>query len=322
MSDFDYAVPQHALGFGYGIGGVMVVGFALQALTGIILALFYIPSVDMARESVARLSSAPLGYWLRSFHRWTAEAILFLAVLHITRIIFTASYRGSRKANWLFGVVLLLITAAFIFTGSVIKMDQEGYEAYGHIVEATELIPFFGGALAALIKGSFAVIRLAAGHELIMPALLIVFLVPHLVLMKLNGLSPLPGRENGRTTTFFAHLKRVILFSLVIYGAMAFLAAQFPPELYPGPYSGVEMTKPPWLFLPLYTLEDWFGLYPLLIAPVLVVAGLIVIPFIDVKKDHDSIMRRVIVWGYVGIVAVAIFMILYAGLTPPVKHMG
>jgi ubiquinol-cytochrome c reductase cytochrome b subunit len=322
VSDFNYSVPAHALSFGYGIGGVMMVGFALQVLTGTLLALFYVPSVDLARESVARLSLSPLGYWLRSFHRWSAEGIMFLIVLHITRIIFTASYRASRKANWIFGVVLLLIAAGFVFTGTVIKMDQEGFEAYSHIVEGSGLIPIIGGALATLVKGSLAVVRLAAAHTVIMPALLLVFLVPHLVLMKLNGLSPLPGRENGRSTTFFAHLNRVMVFSLAFYGAMAFLAALLPTELYPGPYSGVEMTKPPWLFLPLYALEDWFGLYSLLIAPVLIVAGLIVIPFIDVKKDHNSIMRRVIVWGYIGMVAVVIFMILYAGLTPPVKHIN
>lgn len=320
LEDLNYDVPEHSLRFGYTVGGVTVLGLTLLALTGIILALFYTPSVDAARTSVLELSSAPLGLWLRSFHRWTAEAVTFLVILHMTRVVFTGSYRGRRRLNWLFGVGLLFITLGFFFSGTVLKWDQEGYEAYQHALESIELVPF-GGGVSAFLQGTTAVMRMFITHVLILPLLLILFVVPHLALMKLNGLSTLPGSSAARTVTFFDHVKRIVWYGAIVYGVVGFLAAQFPAELYPGPYAGVEMTKPPWIFLGLYALEDWFGLIALVVAPIVILIGLVLIPYIDRKENINSTMRKAIVWGYIVGVTVMIMMIIYVGLTPPVKHL-
>ena len=323
VDDFNYEVPKNSLRFGYTVGGVSVVGFALLVVTGIILALFYDPSVDGAHSSVLQLSSSPLGLWLRSFHRWTAEAVMFLVILHMTRIILTGSYRGSRRLNWLFGIGLLVITFGFLFSGTVLKWDQEGYEAYQHALESMELVPL-GGAVSLFLRGTTAVMRMFATHVLILPLLLALFLVPHLVLMKLNGLSSLPakpGAEDDRKVTFFDHSKRIIWYSAAVFGVVGFLAAQFPSVLYPGPYSGVELTKPPWIFLGLYAFEDWFGLSALVVAPIVILIGLVLIPYIDRNENIHSTIRKIIVWGYLALMAFMILLIIYVGLTPPVKHL-
>ncbi len=320
LEDLNYDVPGNSLRFGYTVGGVTVVGLTLLAVTGIILALFYTPSVDAARTSVLTLSSAPLGMWLRSFHRWTAETVTFLVILHMTRVVFTGSYRGRRTLNWLYGVGLLFITFGFLFSGTVLKWDQEGYEAYQHALESIALVPF-GGGVSAFLEGTAAVMRMFTTHVLVLPLLLILFIVPHLALMKLNGLSTLPGSSAERTVTFFDHVKRIVWYSTVVYGIVGFLAAQFPAELYPGPNAGVEMTKPPWMFLGLYVLEDWFGIIALVVAPIVILIGLVLIPYVDRKENIHSAMRKAIVWGYIGGVTVMIMMIIYVGLAPPVKHL-
>lgn len=320
LEDLNYDVPGHSLRFGYTVGGVTVLGLTLLAATGVILALFYTPSVDAARTSVLKLSSARLGMWLRSFHRWTAETVIFLIILHMTRVVFTGSYRGSRRLNWLFGVGLLFITFGFLFSGTVLKWDQEGYEAYQHALESIALVPF-GEGVSAFLQGTAAVMRMFTTHVLVLPLLLILFVVPHLALMKLNGLSTLPGSSGARTVTFFDHVKRIVGYSAVVYGVVGFLAAQFPAELYPGPYAGVEMTKPPWIFLGLYVLEDWFGIIALVVAPIAILIGLVLIPYIDRNENIHLIMRKAIVWGYIGGVTAMIMMIIYVGLTPPVKHL-
>ncbi len=320
LNDLNYEVSEHSLRFGYTVGGVVAVGFALLAIAGIVLALFYDPSVDAARTSVLALSSAPLGLWLRSFHRWTAEAVTFLVILHMTRVVFTGSYRGSRKLNWLYGVGLLFITFGFFFSGTVLKWDQEGYEAYQHVLESVELVPL-GGAISSFLQGTTAVMRMFATHVLILPLLLLLFLVPHLTLMKLNGLSLLPGSGDERKVTFFDHVKRIVWYSAAVYGVVGFLAAQFPAQLYPGPYAGIEMTKPPWIFLGLYALEDWFGIIALVVAPFVILIGLVLIPYIDRKENIHSTVRKIIVWGYAALVTIMIMLIMYVGLTPPVKHL-
>jgi len=308
--------------FGYGIGAIALIGFVLLIITGIVMSFFYEPNVDSARQSVYALSSHPAGLWLRSFHRWTAETVTFLLILHISRIVFTGSYRGRRVLNWMFGILLLLVTMAFFFSGTVLKWDQEGFEAYQHAVETTERVPLIGSALATVITGVTALVRLYVTHAVVLPVLLALFIVPHLVLMKLNGLSTLPNDTSGETTTFFRHLEKTIYFSLIIYGVIAFLAAQFPAELYPGPYSGVEMTKPPWIFLILYAFEDWIGVNALLIVPAVVVVGLVLIPLVDRAQSLGSVVRKVIVWGYLGAVALLVFLTVYVALAPPAEHLG
>ncbi len=321
LKDFNYSVPEHAKRFGYTVGGVTFVGFILLIISGIIMAFFLTPTVGQARQSVLEFATNPWGFWLRSFHRWLAEAVVFLIILHMSRVIITGSYRGKRKLNWFFGIGLLLITLTFLFSGTVVKWDQEGYEAYGHAIESLGLIPVVGAYLAKFIEGSAVVMRMFVTHAIVLPTLLLLFLIPHLVLMKLNGLSPLPGKKTTQTIPFHVHVKKIFGWSLVIFGLISFLAMQFPAVLYPGPFLGAEITKPPWMFLVLYQFEDWFGVISLLIVPMVIVLGLILLPYIDSGKDDYSLIRKIVVWGYLIIVAIFITFIIHVALSPPVHHL-
>jgi len=322
LRDFNYSVPEHAKRFGYTVGGVTLMGFVLLIITGIIMAFFITPTINQAHQSVSELASNPWGFWLRSFHRWLAEAVIFLIILHMSRIIFTGSYRGKRKLNWFFGIGLFLITLIFFFSGTVVKWDQEGYEAFQHSVEALKLLPIIGTLLAEFVTGTTVVMRMFVTHTLVLPFLLLIFLIPHLVLIKLNGLSPLPGKKTTRTITFYEHVKKIFGWSFVIYGFIGYLAMQFPAVLYPGPFAGVEITKPPWMFLVLYQFEDWFGISTLLIIPLLIVIGLVLLPYIDSRKDDYSLIRKIVVWGYIIIVAIFITFIINVAISPPVQHLA
>jgi quinol-cytochrome oxidoreductase complex cytochrome b subunit len=323
LRGLDYAVPENAQRVGYSLGGIVLVGYILASLTGLIIAFLYIPTVAGARESVTAYTAHPLGLWLRSFHRWSADVILYLVILHMSRVVFTGSYRGKRKANWLFGIVLLFVSAGFLLSGTITRWDQEGYEAYKHLVETTKMLPLIGVPIATLLEGTLTVMRLFATHVLVLPVVLGLFLVPHLVLMKVNGLSRYPENANAERKVMFSdHLKRVLLYSIVVYGLTAVIAALWPPDLLPGPYNGIEITKPPWPFLPFYAMEDLIGLYALLVIPILILVGLVVVPFVDRRESLTSTARTVIVSLYSALMAAAIFGILYVALTPPVNHIG
>ncbi len=321
LKDFNYSVPEHAKRFGYTVGGVTLIGFVLLIISGIIMAFFLTPTTGQARQSVLEFASHPWGFWLRSFHRWLAEAVVFLIVLHMSRIIITGSYRGKRKLNWFFGIGLFVITLTFLFSGTVVKWDQEGYEAYGHTIESLGMIPLIGASLAEFIEGAAVVMRMFVTHAIVLPSLLLLFLIPHLVLMKLNGLSPLPGKKTTQTIPFSLHVKKIFGWSLVIFGLISFLAIQFPAVLYPGPFIGAEITKPPWMFLVLYQFEDWFGVISLLILPLVIVIGLILLPYIDSGEDDYSLVRKIVVWGYLIIVAIFITFIIHVAMSPPVHHL-
>jgi quinol-cytochrome oxidoreductase complex cytochrome b subunit len=321
MKDFNYPGPAHAKKFGYAVGGVTFVGFILLIITGIVMTFFFTPTVDKARDSVLALSSTPWGLWLRSFHRWLAETVVFLIILHMTRIVFTGSYRGSRKTNWFFGIGLLVIALTFLFTGTVVKWDQEGYEAYRHAVEQVELLPAIGVPISAFLQATSVVMTMFVTHTIVLPLLFLLFLIPHLVLMKLNGLSPLPGKKVTREIKLSKHIGKIFGWSFVIYGFISYLAMQFPAVLYPGPYTGIEMTKPPYIFLVLYQFEDWFGVKYLSVFPLLIIIGLVLIPYIDSKRDDYSITRKIVVWTYIIIMAIFITFMIHVAINPPVKHL-
>jgi quinol-cytochrome oxidoreductase complex cytochrome b subunit len=322
VKDFNYPVPEHAKQFGYAVGGVTFVGFILLIITGVIMTFFVTPSVDKMHDSILQLSSSSWGLWLRSFHSWLSETVIFLIILHLTRIIFTGSYRGSRKSNWFFGIGLMVVALAFLFSGTVIKWDQEGYEAYLHAVEQVDLLPIIGPPISKFIQGTTVVMRMFVTHTLVLPLLFLLLLIPHLVLMKLNGLSPLPGKKVTKEIKLSVHIQKIFGWSFVIYGFISYLAMQFPAVLYPGPFTGTEMTKPPWIFLILYQFENWFGIQYLSVFPLFMVIGLILLPYIDSKKDDYSITRKIVVWGYIIIMAVFITIMINMAISPPVKHLG
>ncbi len=192
-----------------------------------------------------------------------------------------------------------------------------------------ELVPFIGKALVVFIQGELMLMRTFLTHVLLMPLLLVLFLFPHLVLIKVNGLSPLPeplpvfkGHMNSaeKNITFFDHVKRIMSFSLAVYGITAFLAAQFPSIVYPGPYTGVEMTRPPWIFLPFYALENIFGISVLLIAPFVILVAIMVILFVDQKPPFSKV-HRAILWLYGAVLLFMVVSIIIVGLRPPFAHI-
>src|SRR3989337_1602385 len=73
-------------------------------------------------------------------------------LLHMGRVVATGSYKRPREANWLIGLGLLAITLGLVFTGTVLKWDQEGFEALGHNVEIGNLL----GAVGVWFSPEFA----------------------------------------------------------------------------------------------------------------------------------------------------------------------
>src|SRR5262249_2195673 len=125
-----YPVPVHANRVAYSLGGLTAFTLAILIATGLILAQFYSPEPTAANESVRPIVQwVWLGRYIRGVHFWAAEAMYVLAILHLLRIYFTGAYKRPREANWLIGVGMFALTIGAMFTGTVLKWDQEGFEA-------------------------------------------------------------------------------------------------------------------------------------------------------------------------------------------------
>jgi len=322
LKELDYPVPEHALTLGYSLGGITLVVFAVLFLTGIVMALFYSTNLADTRSTLTAFMAAPLGLWIRSLHRWSAAGAIFLMILHMTRTVLTGSYREGRKWNWFFGVGLLAVVVTLFFSGTVLRWDQEGYEAYEHALAGIKLLGPVGEGVAAFLGGSLVLARFFVTHTVVLPLVFGLLVLGHLALMKINGLSELPGQKSTRQVMFSAHMWKVTGFSLAFLGLLSFLAILYPVGLLPGPYTGLELTKPPWVFLWLYAFENFFGLWSVLVVPTLLFAGLVLIPLVDRRPGLPGFVRGTVVWGYLGSLALLLALVVMVAVTPAQSHIA
>src|SRR5665811_988190 len=168
-------VPEHANHLGWSLGGVTAASLGILIATGVVLVQFYSPVPETANESVRNIVTDVWGgRFVRGVHFWASQAMYVTALLHMLRVFFTGSYKKPREANWLIGVAMFGLVTLGLFTGTVLKWDQEGFEALGHNIELGTLL---GGA-GMWFSPQFAdqvpiLVRLYGAHVVIVPGLII-----------------------------------------------------------------------------------------------------------------------------------------------------
>ena len=165
-------VHRHSLVWWYtlGLGLISFFLFVLLTVSGIVLMLYYVPSVAEAYPRMQDLmESVSWGRVLRNLHRWTAHGMVVAVFLHMARVFYTASYRAPRELNWLVGLLLLVLTLTLAFTGYLLPWDQLGYWAAliganiaGSPTEVTDAL----GVTAWFDVGGFQRDLLLGGREL------------------------------------------------------------------------------------------------------------------------------------------------------------
>ena len=353
-----YPVPEHANNLAWSLGGLTAVALLILIATGIVLAQFYDPTPEVANASVRTIvNDVALGQFIRSLHFWTAQAMYVLAALHLIRIFFHGSYKRPREANWLIGVSMFGLTLLALFTGTVLKWDQEGYEALAHNLELAKVL---GGA-GFWFSASFAahtpiLVRLYSAHIMLIPGLIVILLTVHALLIRRHKISshpglPEPAPDNPASlespqpapaapstlvevTTppgerylearepFTHHLRRVGAFGLVLLGLLSILAVLFPPPVGPTPVAGVEVTKPLWPFWWMFTLENWFGLPAILWGGLAFFALLFAVPFIDRNPKRSWRARPVAMAVGALVLAALITLTILMAVTTPAVHLS
>lgn len=286
-----YPVPEHANTLAWSLGGLTVASFMILLITGVYLAQFYSPMPEDANQSVRDLVTRVwLGSLARGVHFWAAEAMFVLALLHLLRVFFHASFKKPREGNWILGVLLFLLVFLAVFTGTVIKWDQEGYEALTHNLDVARLLGgagiWFTPELSIRVP---IVLRLYVAHAVIIPGLVVLLLVWHLLLVKRHGISPHPKITSARAERlepFTAHLLRIAAFGLALLGALSALGVLLPPVLGPTPVEGIEVTRPPWMFWWFFPMEEWFGVGSVGVALAGVFVLLFLVPFLDRSTER------------------------------------
>lgn len=346
-----HKVPRNTASWWYVFGSAAFTLLMLQVITGILLALIYVPSASQAWNSLNILNhQVALGWFIRALHGWGSNFMVAVVFIHMAQVFLFGSYKYPRELTWTVGVFLLLMTLGMAFTGQVLRFDQDAYWGLGIGVFIMSRVPWIGGGLVHLLLGGPVIAgatlsRFFMLHVFVIPGLLLLFVAVHIWMVLKLGVSewPMPGRVVRRATYTAEYNKlthedgipfvpgafwKDLVFSGAVLAAVAICAAVFGPYGpggQPNPSIIQTVPKPDFPFLWIYAVLSF--LPPsmetpfILIAPILMVAGLLAVPFVAPEGEKIWYRRPVAVLALTT-VAVAWGVFTHLGTyTPWSPHM-
>ena len=188
-----------------GLGIASVAAFLITLVTGILLMFYYKPYPEVAYESMKDIHFVvPTGRFVRNIHRWAANLMVVVVILHMARAFYTAAYRAPREFNWLVGIALLVTTLGLSFTGYLLPWDQLAYWAITiganiaqsprEITDALGVTEVFdpGGLQRLLLLGSDtvgeeALIRFYLLHVMVLPLVAAMLMAVHFWRIRKDG---------------------------------------------------------------------------------------------------------------------------------------
>jgi quinol-cytochrome oxidoreductase complex cytochrome b subunit len=133
------------------LGALAFGAFLILVVTGVLLMLYYHPSVPQAYADMKDLQFAvSSGVFLRNLHRWAAHTMVFLVFAHLFKVFYRGAYRPPREFNWVIGVILLLLTLLLSYTGYLLPWDQLAYWAVTVGSNIASAVPVLGHHLCAI----------------------------------------------------------------------------------------------------------------------------------------------------------------------------
>ncbi|MCU1225862.1 MAG: Cytochrome b/b6 domain protein [Edaphobacter sp.] len=341
-----HPTPSSNASWLYVFGSAATVLLIMQVMTGILLALVYSPSANEAWGSLQFLNhNVALGWYLRALHGWGSDFMVAIVLIHMVQVFLFGAFKFPREMTWLIGVGLLLLTLGMAFTGQVLRFDQDAYWGLGIGASIVSRVPLVGAPLVHLllggpILGGATLSRFFTLHVFVIPGLLLAGVGVHIWLTLFHGVSdwPMPGRlvskatyqreyhELAQTTGIpfvpDAAWKDAIFAAAIMFSVMAcaFFFGPFGPSGPPDPTIIQTVPKPDFPFLWIYAV---FAFLPpsietpvMLVVPILVIAGMLLLPLVAGEGERHWARRPVAVLT-VSVVAVTLGVFTHLGTYTP-----
>ena len=316
-----HPIPRDTASWFYVFGSAAMTVFGLQLVTGILLALIYVPSAGDAWNSLQILNhQVSLGWFIRALHGWGSNFMLAIVLVHMVQVFLFGAYKFPRELTWILGIFLLLMTLGMAFTGQVLRFDQDAYWGLGIGASIASRVPIVGPTVVKLMLGGPIIAgatlsRFFALHVFVIPGSLMLFVGLHVLLVLKLGINewPMPGRLVRRADYVqeyhaLTHTQGVpfmpygvwkdVVFSgviLLVIAACALYFGPFGPTGQPDPRVIQTAPRPDFFFLWLYAL---LSLLPpsletpvLLIGPTIALIVLLLLPFFS-GEGEKSWKRR------------------------------
>ena len=163
----------------YVFGSILLFIFIMQAVTGVLLMFYYVPTADHAYASTQYiLHDVDYGWFLLSYHFWGSSAMVVCVFAHMSQVFLWGAYKKPRELIWVVGLALFALVMGFGFTGYLLPWDQRAYWATTVGVEIIDKMPVLGDFLARFLKGGptpgqMTLSRFFVIHVMVLPAALI-----------------------------------------------------------------------------------------------------------------------------------------------------
>jgi len=258
-------VPEHERSFWYYFGGICLFLSGIQVATGIMLLLYYTPSIDAAHESIVFImGQVKFGWLIRSVHSWTANILIGIIFVHMFSTFFLKAYRKPRELTWITGFFLLVLFLAFGFSGYLLPWNKLSYFATRVGTDIAGSLPFVGKWLKGVILGGATISQATLSrffwfHVALLPLAAFGFVGLHVLLVQILGMSvpiSLKGKKVREVSFFPDFLYKDALGWTLILVLIGVLCVFLPWEIGPkaDPFAATPLgIKPEWYFTFMFT---------------------------------------------------------------------
>ena len=260
-------------------GGIVAILLLIQFLTGVLLAFYYVPSVDHAHTTVSYIEKVvSSGSWLRSLHHYGSQWLSVFVFVHLLRSFIDETYIHG-KTQWIVAVLILGLVMAAGGTGYSLPWDARAFFST-RVAE---------GLMAGLpLVGRNARFWLLGGND-ISTLTLSRFFVLHVLLIPAVLLSIIIWRTLGSivATGFFW---RSAIAAGLVFIALALWSLKHPAPLGPpvAEMSAEYLPRPGaqflWLYQSLKYLPGGIGSLAGLVLPGLALLLLLLLPWLRKQR--------------------------------------
>ena len=136
----------------YQSGALAIVCLAILLVTGLYLIFFY--RIGAPHESMVRLDGQIWGgRWIRSLHRYAADAAVVAAAVHALRMFCQGRCWGPRALAWISGIFLLFLLYVCGWTGYVMVWDAHGQLLATQGARLLDALPLFSEPVSRTFAG-------------------------------------------------------------------------------------------------------------------------------------------------------------------------
>jgi len=309
-----YPTPRN-LNYWWTFGAMLSLCLVVQIVSGVVLAMHYVPHIDHAFASVQRIErDVPFGWLIQNMHAVGASMFFIAVYVHMFRGLYYGSYKAPRELLWILGCIIYLLMVATAFLGYTLPWGQMSFWGATVITNLLGALPLVGESIRDWLMGGFSIDqptlnRFFSLHYLL-PFVIAGVVVLHIWALHEAGQNNPAGvdvKSKADTVPFTPHATMKDLFAtglfLILFAVFVFYmpdalghADNFIPA---DPLQTPAEIVPEWYLLPFYAILraiDFLGEYSKLVGVLAMFAAigvLFVLPWLDTSRVRSMRYRPV-----------------------------